>query len=341
VTRRSPPALLLLLAGSVGCSTANLYPITRDPPGEAGGTSGTSGSSGDGGNGGTGNGGTGNGGTGNGGNAGNSGSSGASACPSPPLEPGDTDESLLVGSVRRTYVLHVPPAYDGTRAVPLVVDFHGLGESGASQRASSPYPAVLDPEGVVMAFPDGLRGPAGTAWNVGPCCVADVDDIAFARALVARVRELTCIDPIRVYAVGVLTGGGLTYQLACQAADLFAAVSPSAFDLLEENVDLCEPARPISVVAFRGTASTRVPYTGGASALVPGMPLTFLGAQETYEKWAEIDRCVGPKGPVNENGCSAYSGCADGAEVILCTDDGREEDGDPSIAWPVLSRHTL
>ena len=42
----------------------------------------------------------------------------------------------------------------------------------------SPYPAQTDAEGVIMAFPSGKPGPSGGAWNVGPCCVAGVDDVA-------------------------------------------------------------------------------------------------------------------------------------------------------------------
>jgi polyhydroxybutyrate depolymerase len=193
-----------------------------------------------------------------------------------------------------------------------------------------------------MAFPDGVRGPAGSAWNVGPCCVTGVDDVAFARALVAQVQASACIDPRRIYAVGTLTGGGMAHYVACHAADVFAAVAPSAFDLLEENVDDCDPSRPVTVIFFRGTEDTRVPYAGGPSALVPGMPLTFLGAQATFESWGAINRCVGPASAADENGCAAYSGCADGAEVILCTEQGgREAPGDPTVAWPVLKRHQL
>jgi polyhydroxybutyrate depolymerase len=247
-----------------------------------------------------------------------------------------------VGGATRGYLLHVAPAYDGTRRVPLVVDFHGVGGTGSDERATSPYPAVLDPEGVVMAFPNGERGPAGTAWNVGPCCVSDVDDVAFARALVAQVESVACIDPARVYAVGVLTGGGMAHYLACHAADVFAAVAPAAFDLLQENVNGCTPSRPITVISFRGTADSRVPYAGGASSLVPGMPVTFLGAQGTLDAWARIDRCMGTASQPDADGCSRYSGCAEGVEVILCTKEGgREEPGNASIAWPVLKRHTL
>jgi polyhydroxybutyrate depolymerase len=226
--------------------------------------------------------------------------------------------------------------------VPLVVDFHAIGDSGSSELQSSPYPAVTDREGAIMAFPDGLKGPAGSAWNVGPCCVANVDDVAFARAIVSRVQSIACIDSQRVYAVGVATGGGMAYSLACHAADVFAAVAPAGFDLLEENVADCAPSRPISVISFRGTADMRVPYAGGASSLVPGMPVTFLGAQGTFEKWAEIDHCTGSASPEDSHGCASYSGCADNVDVTLCTQQGGSGGpGDATIAWPVLLRHTL
>ena len=263
-------------------------------------------------------------------------------CPTPARPVGNTNETLQVGALSRTYVLHLPPTYDGMNPVPLVVDFHGIGSSGTSEASSSPYPAVTDPEGVVMAFPDGMKGPIGTAWNMGPCCVAGVDDMAFAKALVADIERTACIDPGRVYAVGVLTGGGMANALACQAADVFAAVAPAAFDLLQENVNDCSPARPITVISFRGTADTRVPYTGGASSLVPGMPITFLGAQATFKKWAAIDRCTGVPSPEDSHGCSTYPSCQGGVEVFLCTKQGgREEPGDATVAWPVLKRHTL
>jgi polyhydroxybutyrate depolymerase len=264
------------------------------------------------------------------------------SCPQPVLLPNDSTETLVVGGVSRRFVLHVPPSYDGTKPVPLIVDFHGMGESGQSELESSPYPAVTDQEGVIMAFPDGLRGPLGTAWNLGPCCVSDVDDLGFTRALVAQVQTKACIDAKRIYAVGVLTGGGMVQDLACDAADLFAAVSPAAFDLLQEDVDACRPARPISEIAFRGTADPRVPYTGGPSSLVPGMPITFLGARATFAKWGELDGCQGSPSVEDANGCSAYSGCDGGVEVMLCTKQGgRDDPGDARIAWPVLKRHTL
>jgi polyhydroxybutyrate depolymerase len=258
------------------------------------------------------------------------------------LPAGDSNETLQVGGTSRDYVLHVPAAYDGTKAVPLIIDFHPLGGSGPAERTGSPYPAQTDAEGVIMAFPSGKQGPSGGAWNVGPCCVANVDDVAFAKALVTEITNSACIDPKRVYAVGFSMGGGMSHYLACHAADVFAAVAPAAFDLLEENVEDCQPSRPLSVIAFRGTSDPIVPYAGGYSAVVPGMPVTFLGAEATFERWADINECTGAASAEDDKGCSTYSSCKAGVEVALCTkQSGGHEAGNASVAWPILKKHQL
>jgi len=276
-------------------------------------------------------------------NAGSGNGGGTSVtCPATALAAGNTDKTLKIGSATRNYVLHVPSGYDGKKAVPLVIDFHGFGGSGPNERTSSPYPAQTDPDGVVMAFPTGLSGPSGAAWNVGPCCVKDTDDVAFAKALVSEVEKLACIDPKRVYAVGFSMGGGMSHYLACHASDVFAAVAPAAFDLLKENVDDCKPTRPISVISFRSTSDPIVPYAGGASSVVSGMPITFLGAKSTFAKWAEINQCTGAASAEDAQGCASYSSCKDGVDVVLCTKQGgSHEAGNAKVAWPILKKHTL
>jgi polyhydroxybutyrate depolymerase len=261
-------------------------------------------------------------------------------CPSSVLAQGETNQSVKVGTMTRTYVLHVPSTYKGNRPVPLVVDFHGLGTSGGFESANSLYPTQTDKDGAIMAFPDGAKGKIFTGWNVGPCCVEGVDDVAFAKALVEQIRGMACIDEDRVYAVGFSMGGGMAYYLACHAADVFAAIAPSGFDLLQENVDGCVPLRPITVISFRGTNDKIVPITGGYSNVVQDMPVNFLGAELTFKKWAELDRCIDSESAEDSNGCKRHSDCQDGVEVILCTKPGGGNDqGNASIAWPVLKQH--
>jgi polyhydroxybutyrate depolymerase len=182
----------------------------------------------------------------------------------------------------------------------------------------------------------------GAGWNVGPCCVANVDDVAFAKALVADVEKVACIDQKRVYAVGFSMGGGMTHYLACHAADVFAAAAPAAFDLLEENVTDCKPARPITIIAFRSHGDTFVDYNGARSTYVASMPITFLGAKATFAKWAQIDQCTGSASAEDSNGCSTYSSCGGGVQVTLCSKaGGTHEQGTASIGWPLLKKYTL
>jgi polyhydroxybutyrate depolymerase len=267
----------------------------------------------------------------------------ATACgASSMLTPGDTTATIQVGGATRSYILHVPSKYDGQAPVPLVLDFHPLLANATTERGASGYAALSDQEGFVVAFPDGIDA----AWNVGPCCTTSrtVDDVGFAKALVAKLESQGCIDPKRVYAAGFSMGGGMSHKVACDAADVFAAVAPSAFDLLEESEEPCHPARPISEISFRGTADPIVPYAGGASNPPNGLNVTihFLGAVGTFQKWAGLDGCTGSPSATDSNGCQTYSQCQAGVEVTLCTTQGGSHTtGSATIGWNTLKRFAL
>jgi poly(3-hydroxybutyrate) depolymerase len=224
--------------------------------------------------------------------------------------------------------------------VPLVLDFHPLFGTGALERGSSGYLALSDQEGFIVAFPDGIDN----AWNIGPCCTfsRDVDDLGFARAIVSAVSAEGCVDPKRIYATGYSMGGGMSYHLACNAADIIAAIAPSAFDLLEEAEQPCAPSRPISVISFRGTADFIVPYSGGASNPPNGLATTihFLGAEGTFARWQSLDGCTGT--PTVQGGCQVNSTCSGGVEVALCTTaGGGHVAGDARVGWDMLKRHPM
>jgi polyhydroxybutyrate depolymerase len=292
------------------------------------------------------------GGTGSGGVAGTTGggTGGGSpvTCASTVLKAGDSTKKITVGTLSREYILHVPSGYTGTTPVPFVVDFHPIGGSDTSWRSGSPYPAVIDKEGVVSAFPNGEPSPnLGNAWNVEGCCTSPingvaVDDVAFAKALVTDVEKVVCVDVKRVYAVGFSMGGGMSNYLGCHGGDVFAAAGPASFDLTQQNVGDCTPLRPITMIEWRGKNDTTVPYAGGHSALVTGMALDFLGAVGTFQKWASLDGCTGNPSAADSNNCQTYSQCSAGVQVTLCTDNnGGHEAANAGIVWPMLKKYTL
>ena len=357
--------------GGVGTGTGGVISTGGSAGRSSGGSSGSAGASGGstgqggsgGGTGGTGTGGgaagtSGHGGSGGGtGTGGAAGSTGAGAtgggagsvtCPSTALKAGDSTKKITVGGLSREYILHLPSGYTGSTPVPFVVDFHPLGSSDTSWRSSSPYPAVIDKEGVVSAFPNGEPSPNfGNGWNVEGCCTSlingvAVDDVAFAKALVADVEAVACIDVKRVYAVGFSMGGGMSNYLGCHAAEVFAAAGPASFDLTQQNVGDCAPSRPLTMIEWRGKNDTTVPYAGGHSALVTGMALDFLGAVGTFQKWASLDGCTGNPSAADSNNCQTYSQCSAGVQVTLCTDNsGGHEPANAGVVWPMLKKYTL
>ncbi len=263
------------------------------------------------------------------------GGSTAVSCPSSALAAGDTTRTIQSGGKSRTYVLHVPSGYKGNTAVPLLVDFHPHGSTGPNWRKDTPYLKLADADGVISAFPSAIGD-----WNVGPCCADGVDDVGFAKDMVKEIKGLACIDGKRVYAAGFSMGGGMTNYVACHAADVFAAFAPAAFALLQEVVPDCKPGRPITVVAFQGTADPYVPYAGGLSNLVK--PINFLGAVDAMKKWAELSGCTGTAAEMG-NGCQGYAASqCQGEEVVLCTKQGgQHEAANANLTWPILKKHAM
>lgn len=261
-------------------------------------------------------------------------------CSGKTYQAGDHKMSVNVDGKNRTFIMHVPNTYKGDKAVPLVVDYHPIGGSGQGQLSGTTYKKLTDQEGVISLYPDGTGKPGGmgNGWNVGPCCSND-DDIAFSREMIKQVEEKVCIDTKRVYATGFSMGGGMSNHVACNMADIYAAVAPAAMDLNTTNSAKCNPPRPISIIMFRGTADFVCRYEGGDSGFNDG--LNFLGAEKNFKFWADKNGCTGSP-TTNSNGCQEYSSCKDGTKVVLCTKQGgSHEQGDGNIGWPFLKSFTL
>jgi polyhydroxybutyrate depolymerase len=225
---------------------------------------------------------------------------------------GDNRVSLQHGGRARRFVVYVPRTLPPAKPVPLVLDFHGNGGSATQEEGSSGWRQKADKEGFIAVYPDGIGG----GWNVGNCCgqalAGKVDDVGFARAIVKEVSAAACIDPKRIYATGLSNGAGLAHRLACEAADVFAAIAAASADLV---TDPCKPARPISELSVRGLNDRLVAYEGGNT----GSTGWFSpGAKGTLALWKNINGCTGA--PVSKRRyCETYEHCQGETEATLCS----------------------
>jgi polyhydroxybutyrate depolymerase len=266
-------------------------------------------------------------------------------CANSMLTPGESDGTIDIGGTSRSYIVHVPPTYDGKTPMPLILDFPALTQSASGQRGASGNAALADQEGIVVVYPNGIGG----AFNICPtdnpktdcrCCTdsRDVDDLSFALELVKKMKREGCIDPKRVYATGYSMGGGMDYFLACYAADVFAAVAASSFDMVVMDQIPCVPSRPITVVSSRGTGDGVVEYGGSVSSF----GLMFQGAVGSWEMWKEINGCTGEPEDTGM-GCQSYKNCAaPGVEATLCTvEGGGHSPGSATLLWSHIKDSAL
>ncbi len=245
----------------------------------------------------------------------------------------------------RKVLVHLPSGHDATRPAPLVLAFHGGGGHAEYMADDSHYglQKKADEAGFVVAFPNGyskLPGGRFATWNAGGCCGdardRGVDDVGFARAVVAALEARYRIDARRVFATGMSNGGMLSHRLACEATDVFRAVASVAGT---DATAGCTPSRPISVLHIHARDDDHVLFAGGAG---PGAfrddskVMTFVSVPETISRWVARDRCTtSPQRTLDVPGahCEAHTGCAGGVTVQLCVTEtgGHSWPGAPSV----------
>lgn len=216
----------------------------------------------------------------------------------------DARWTVRVGDADREADVHLPPAYDGRRALPLVLSLHALGSSAALQATYTGLGETADEAGFVLVHPEGI----GASWNAGiGCCGAALaaasDDIGFIAALLDRLESELCVDRARAYVVGMSNGGYMTHRVACELSSRLAAVaSVAGIDATAE----CEPESPISLLQIHGTSDTVVPY---ASAV------------RSVASWRDRNGCAESPTLLSDEGgarCESWS-CERDTEVVGCS----------------------
>ncbi|MGB0034952.1 MAG: PHB depolymerase family esterase [Candidatus Acidiferrales bacterium] len=239
--------------------------------------------------------------------------------------PGDKTGTLEIGGRTRTYFVHVSTGYDGLKPLPLVFVLHGGGQSPESAERMSGMSTKADIENFLVVYPSGTgRFSRMPTWNSGNCCgyalKNNVDDVAFLRALLGKLEKDYTVDSRRIYATGISNGGMMSYRVACELADQFAAVAPVEG---AQNVE-CKPSAPVSVIIFHGTADRLVAFDGGETTHQIGPPRTDNSVANAISFWVKEDACA--EAPNHEvRGVlkiDTYTGCKSGTGVALYAIDG-------------------
>lgn len=198
----------------------------------------------------------------------------------PAADPPETTGHIVRGEMdwegrTRTWLLYVPETL--AEPAPLLFALPGSGQTGEHLRlvTNRRFEELADRDGFLLAYAEAWieGGYSGPEWNecrkntALPAHELDVDDVGFIMTLLARLESEYAIDPDRIYATGLSDGGQMSYRLATEHPERFAAIGVIvAQQVTPENSNCPNPQGPISVLVMNGSADPLIPYGGGEAS---------------------------------------------------------------------------
>jgi len=250
---------------------------------------------------------------------------------------GQSTHSITSAGVERSYLLHVPDGYEG-EAIPLVLNYHGSGGVPENQLASSGFDQIADRENFAVAFPAGTftNSVSQRSWNAN--VELGVDDVQFARDVIADVSSRVNIDATRIYVTGMSGGARMSSRLACELSDILAAAAPVAG---LQYPDGCVPVSAIPILAFHGKADRVNQYEVSEDS----RPYWRMGVETAVERWRRANGCSSDVeiDAINSNvELRTWASCDDDAEIrfVVIADGGHVwPEGASEQIWSFFAQH--
>jgi polyhydroxybutyrate depolymerase len=196
----------------------------------------------------------------------------------------DESGSFEFDGYNRKYEVYLPEDYEPNINMPLVVSIHGSYETIEWYKKYTLLHEVADTSGFIVVYPQGLN----QTWNgefIDPIAPSPVntDDVGFISALIDTMHARFDIDLARVYCCGFSTGCEMTFRMAGECRQRFAAVAGIASTLFDE-ANKWQLIGPIPVLQMNGTADAFVPYYNGRDGLWP--------IREAIDYWLNTNHCT-------------------------------------------------
>jgi polyhydroxybutyrate depolymerase len=189
-------------------------------------------------------------------------------------------QTLVHDGLNREYVLYIPNSYDGTSAVPLLVNFHGFGGSASEFMSYADMRSLAESDTFILVYPQGSCLDGSSHWNACPLGgdnKSNSDDFGFVESMINEISSQYNVDMERIYAAGYSNGGMMAYGLANYKSDLIAAVASVSGAMLD---CVGSTSHPMPVVHLHGTADGVLPYNGSSD---------WNSAQSTLDHWINFN----------------------------------------------------
>jgi polyhydroxybutyrate depolymerase len=211
--------------------------------------------------------------------------------------------SMQVGGMTRSYE-EIAPVAALPKSAPVIVVLSGIAASTGDEVTRDRLVPYVNAGLAELIYPTGYE----LSWNAGGCCgkaaEADVDDVAFLRALAARV------DPGHqhpIYVIGYSNGGRLAYRMACSAPGVFDATAVVKAMPMPD----CVVTQPLTIMQIASLDDTAVPFEPGETGK-ESPPATVEVARLRAADGCRAPSVVVPHGAMT---VTTWTNCASGARV--------------------------
>lgn len=219
-----------------------------------------------------------------------------------PVDAGPADAAVVSDAgrdplvIERPFEVTVPIGYRAGQPVPLVVVLHGYTVTADVQDTYFGFSRLAQQRTFLVALPNGLRDATlQPYWNATDACCAfgnTNDDVAYLTAVIRDVQARYSVDPKRIFLVGHSNGGFMAHRLACDRAELIAALVSVAGNTWKDG-SRCAPSTPVGVLQVHGTLDAVIAYSGGATfgggGTIVGPP--YPSAEDSVKTWGAKNGC--------------------------------------------------
>ena len=255
----------------------------------------------------------------------------------------------------RSYWVHIPPSYDGSESVPLVILLHGSTGMPINYFLRYPFASLrwfkemfidscwiedwtdfsskADEGEFILVYPNGLlsycKPPFYTNAEVLSMFIPQqyppewfvgtnlIDDVGFVRELIEKIKHEYNINSNKIYATGVSNGADMAYYLGSALSDTIAAISPVAGYLAFKDIDDEE----YRIIPEPDNPVSVIVFHGTEDAYETTE--YYLGVNDSVQFWVEHNNCNPiPDITVSDSGniiTRTYSGGDSDTEVVLYT----------------------
>jgi len=243
----------------------------------------------------------------------------------PPDVMGLTWQELNHDERVRGFLLYVPASVNPAKPSPLIMAFHGDGQTPRDMMEMTGFNAIADQHGLVVVYPSGTgANPDRLYWNVllsqTYATINQVDDLGFVSALLDWLGGKIPIDDQAIFATGFSQGGMLCYRIACdeRLSRSMAAIATVAASMTVPP-EACAAHYPVPLLSIHGMLDPYNRFEGGVGERASRDQVARPGVPETISFWAARGGLLDPTGHPPSRGMAHvrhFGPGEDGFEVI-------------------------